>query len=491
MAETKAETAPEVEEPTTRAEILDALDDFDGAIKALNEVGVDNLTGEQAADLEGFLDARDELRTRLAGLPDPAAMKARIDSYHPVPRRPHIGGTSAKGTGSEVKADTIEATDSEFEKFLERGPFKSFGHFASCVKAGGDRPGHNPGGLLAQWKEGVYRSDNAIKALYGEDGLKAITGLNEFADSEGGVFVPTQLAAGIWKRSIDDDFNMLSLCDVIPVSGNSVRVRAVNDKSRANGARNGGVTGYWLNEGGQGTNTKPTYRSLELRLHKLMILVPATEELLEDSVAAESEINRVAAEEVRFMVNDALYRGTGVGQPLGLLNATCKVDVTSNNGANTTLSATDIDNMWARRARASGMGYIWLCNQDCEPQLAKLNYAVTNATHASFAYTPGEAFNGAGLPRLKGKPVYYNEFSETLGTIGDIMLIDPKQIAVAVKSTGVKSSVSTHLRFDYDESVFKFTFRLDARPYWETSLTRYKGSNALSPIIALESARDS
>jgi HK97 family phage major capsid protein len=145
--------------------------------------------------------------------------------------------------------------------------------------------------------------------------------------------------------------------------------------------------------------------------------------------------------------------------------------------------------MFARRAKASGNGLVWLVNQDTEPQLAQLAYTVAN-TAATFAYVPGTSL-ASGISQLKGKPVYYTEFNETLGTEGDIILLDPMEYVVAVKSTGIKASVSAHLRFDYDESVFKYTLRMDARPYWDASLTRFKGSNALSPVVTLESTRNS
>jgi HK97 family phage major capsid protein len=431
------------------------------------------------------------VKAELDVLPDPAAVKARVvqgDAYLNQPGRRPALGKSAKGTGeepAEVKA-RIDAGESEWEKYVDKGPFKSLGHFAHTVRAAGPRPMAVRDGMIGQWRDQVFKSDAAIKALYGDD-VKAVTGLNEFFDAEGGLLVPIQFSEGVWKRSLEDDFNLMSLFRPIPVTGNTITVRARQDKSRANGSRGGGVLGYWIGEGVQATNTKPTYRTITLKLSKCVVMVPATEELLEDTGAAESEIMSTAADELRFQIGDKLTNGTGVGEPQGYLNAACRVDVTAAAGANT-VTAANIDDMWARRPKPSGQGMVWLANQEIEPQLASLNYSTTN-TAATWAYTPGSAFNGSGMPMLKGKPVYYNEFSAALGTAGDITLIDPAQYAVAVKSTGVRSAVSTHLRFDYDEQVFKFVYRMDARPYWDAALTRYKGGNTLSPIVVIESTR--
>ena len=34
-----------------------------------------------------------------------------------------------------------------------------------------------------------------------------------------------------------------------------------------------------------------------------------------------------------------------------------------------------------------------------------------------------------------------------------------------------------HVRFDYDESTFRFIFRVDGQPWWSAPLTPYKGSS--------------
>jgi HK97 family phage major capsid protein len=484
--------------PPTRAELAEMYAEFHGAIKALQERGGDDLSGltaDEAAELTEFLDARDAVKADLDAMPDPAAVKARVtqgDAYLNQPgRRPSLG-RSVKGTGEEP-ADSdvkgrIDAGDSAWEKAVEKGPFKSFGHFAYAVRSNGGRVRKDDGGIFGQWRDMALTGDRAIKALFGDD-VKAASGMGEFIDADGGVLVPLQFSEGIWKRSLDDDVSLMSLMKPTPVSGHTLTIRARQDASRANGSRAGGVLGYWIGEGDQLTTTKPTYRTITLKLSKCIVQVVASEELLEDTSAAESEIMSAAADELRFQLGDKLVNGTGVGQPLGFLQAPCKVAISSvpAGGANT-ITAINIDDMWRRRSKASGQGLVWVGNQEIEGQLSFLNYATTN-TAATWTYTPGSAFNGSGMPTLKGKPVYYSEFASALGTEGDLILVDPSQYAVAVKSTGVRSAVSTHLRFDYDEQVFKFVYRMDARPYWDAPLTRYKGGQTLSPVVTIASTR--
>ncbi|MBR7040681.1 MAG: phage major capsid protein, partial [Clostridia bacterium] len=82
-------------------------------------------------------------------------------------------------------------------------------------------------------------------------------------------------------------------------------------------------------------------------------------------------------------------------------------------------------------------------------------------------------------------PVVPIEQCAALGTKGDILLADIGQYLIVEKTAGITRQVSMHIRFDYDESVFKFSWRLGGRPDWGSAITPYKGSTARSPYVAL------
>jgi len=493
MAQT---STPEAEAPDitqmTRHQLADEISSVESAIVSLRTKGGSDLkalSDEEATDLEALADYRDDLQAELTRRPNPTSIKARVDGIGNRPvTRPNLGGSPTEGTGTTPDYKSVESHEGEFDKFLKKGPFKSYGHLLHEVRAAGAQPA-NAGGLIGQWRDGVLRSENAVKALFGPD-VKA-SGLNEFSDAEGGLLIPLEFAQGIWERSMQQE-NLLQRIPQIPVTGNSLRVRAYQDKSRADGSRYGGVAGYWTGEAQQYTSSKPTFRYIDLRLAKLTVLVYTTDEMLDDMPAMSSEIQRVASEEFTFKINDALIRGVGSGMPEGLLKAAAKVTVSAVSGQGaSTIIGSNIDDMWARRAKPTGADYLWLANQDTERQLAQLNYTVsgTNSIIATWLYLPAGGITNSPTAMLKGRPVLFIEQAESLGTEGDLILFDPTQMACIVKNTGIQSAVSMHLRFDYGEQAFRFAFRMDARPYWETSLTRFKGSNALSPIITLNSTR--
>jgi HK97 family phage major capsid protein len=480
----------------TKVELIQERDGLKAQIEALDKKGVDNLTGQEVTTYSELLDQRAEYDTAIKAYPTPESIKARHDQHNAVTavQRPNMGGKTTAGNGAPTNTGSVEMktwqgfSETEVERFFTTmGPFKSYGHFFHDVRS---RTYNTHTEAMSRWQE-TMTSPEAIKAIAGDD-IKAIQGMGEFNDSAGGVFVVPQISDGIWNRSLENDFSFPGLPGIAlrPMTGNSITLRARNDKSRANGSRDGGVRGYAVAEGADGTASYPTFRTIELKLCKKMVLIPATEELLEDSAAANAEIADVAAAELRFVVNDACVNGVGNpgGDFKGLMAAEALVTVASSAGGTNTVTATDVDNMWVRRAKPSGAGYVWLGNQEIETQLSKLVYSVTN-TAGQFAYVPGGLFGDSVLPKLKGKPVYYTEFNAALGTTGDIILFDPSQYAIGYKTTGIRGSVSAHVYFASDQQLFKYTIRMDGRPLWDAALTRYKGSSSLSPIVVMPSTR--
>ena len=72
----------------------------------------------------------------------------------------------------------------------------------------------------------------------------------------------------------------------------------------------------------------------------------------------------------------------------------------------------------------------------------------------------------------------------TCGTAGDIMLANFSHYLLATKG-GVKTAMSEHLRFDYDQKVFKSSISYDGSPAWNNTLTPYKDANDQSACVAV------
>jgi HK97 family phage major capsid protein len=166
------------------------------------------------------------------------------------------------------------------------------------------------------------------------------------------------------------------------------------------------------------------------------------------------------------------------------LNSPCVVEVSKESGqAGSTVVTENIVKMHARLHRSSNPKAVWLINQDIEPQLHTLNQAV--GTGGQLVYLPPGGLSDKPFGTLYGKRIVTTEWNATLGTAGDIILADLKQY-LAVTRGAVKGASSMHVAFTTDEQAFRFTFRIDGQPWWNSALTPFKGTgNTQSPFITL------
>ena len=313
---------------------------------------------------------------------------------------------------------------------------------------------------------------------------RAASGLNEAIPSDGGFLVQKDFASELLKR-VYQTGQLANRCRRIPISGNSngLKINAIDETSRADGSRWGGVRSYWRDEAAQYTGTEPNFRQMNLVLNKLTGLCYATDELLADTVALEAVITEAFTEEFGFKIDDAIVNGDGAGKPLGIMNAGCKVGVAKETGqAAATINAKNIQKMYARMYARSVGNAVWFVNQDCWPQIFELHQAV--GTGGVPLFVPPGGISAAPYGTLMGRPIVPIEQCETLGTSGDIIFADLSQYLLIDKG-GIAAAQSIHVRFVYDEAAFKFTYRVDGQPIWNSALTPFKGTATVSPIIAL------
>lgn len=320
------------------------------------------------------------------------------------------------------------------------------------------------------------------------------TGLNEDggspAGSDGGFLVQTDFAAGIINQVFETGI-IASRCGSITISSgaNATTINGIDETSRATGSRYGGVRGYWMAEADEKTASKPKFRQIELKLRKLAALVYATDEVLADASQLESIVGEACVSELRFLLDDAILNGGGTTQPLGVLASGALVtqDAVSGQGAGTVI-AENVISMWSRLFAASRPNAVWLINQEVEPQLIQMKYEGA-AGGVYPVYLPPGGLSGAQYGTLFGRPVIPVEQCAALGTVGDIILGDFTNGYVLARKGDIKGDMSIHVRFIYDESVFRFVMRVDGQPVRASVLTPYKGSATQSHFVALSSTR--
>ena len=314
--------------------------------------------------------------------------------------------------------------------------------------------------------------------------VRAPSGASEGAPTDGGFLVGVDFAAAIFML-MHDMGNILSRTRKIPISANAngIKIPGVDETSRADGSRWGGVSSTWVGDGTTVSPTRPKFRLVELDLKKLLSLFYATDEMLADAENLASIAMQAFSEELMFKTEDALFNGSGAGMPLGFMKSPALVTIAKETGqATKTIVKENLDKMFARCWGPSRANAVWLMNQDVEPQLQTLNGQVGSA--GDLVYMPPGGLSQAPYATLKGRPIINVEYAQTLGTTGDIVLVDCSQIAVADKN-GIQAASSMHVAFNTDEQVFRFTYRVDGKPLWAAPLTPKNGSNTFSPFIAL------
>lgn len=349
------------------------------------------------------------------------------------------------------------------EEDPKRG-FKSFGHFA----------------LRVMDSHANVRGDEMLMQV------AAGTGMTQAVNSEGGVFVPPAFSKTIWEGVMQRSQSLLGDCDQIPVDQGveSVTVPAINETSRVDGSRMGGIRGYWKAELTALTESRPAFREVKLTPHELFVFCYISDKLLRNAPGTASRIlEQGAADEIAFKIGDAIIEGTGSGQPIGVVTAPGTVSVSKETGqAAATVLPANIRKMAARQHVNFRAGAKWYVNQDVIPVLEAMEFPV--GTGGVPAYLPPGGMSDTPYSRLYGLPVVPLEYCSTVGTVGDIILGNFRAYAAAIKGV-VDSAYSIHLKFDYAQTAYRLIFEMDGQPWLNSAITPFKGSNTTSPFVTL------
>jgi HK97 family phage major capsid protein len=309
----------------------------------------------------------------------------------------------------------------------------------------------------------------------------AASGMGTAVPSDGGFAVPLEVAAGI-EYDMFTTGDLLSRVDARTITGDAIAYNVVDETSRATGSRQGGVTAYWVDQGTAPNASQTKLARVEFKLRKVVTLGYMTDELVSDAAALGGELQVMFAEELVFAVEDAITEGTGAGQPLGYLGCACQVSVAKETGQGAaSINTANLSKMWARMTPRSKKTAVWLINGDAGPQLDFLSIPVgAGALEPRFVN-----YDNNGILTIKGRPVVETEYNASVGTVGDLVLIDLKKYRLARKG-GVTQASSIHVRFTQGEQTFKAEYRCDGQMMPRAALTPFKGgANTLSPVVVL------
>lgn len=333
--------------------------------------------------------------------------------------------------------------------------FKHMGDFAMCCLAASRRD-ETAIGRLGQMNEGI-----------GEDG---------------GYLVPPEFREGILKI-VEGEESLFSMTDRSTTSRNAVTQTL--DETTPWGTA--GIQAYWEGEAQAAAASNAKLGSTTLRLNKLFGRVDVTDELLEDAPQLDSYLRVKMPEVMTSILNLAIVSGNGVGKPLGIINSPALVTVAKEiSQPADTIHHRNIVKMWSRlygpwRSRA-----VWLVNQDAESQFHLMSFRDGTSTPVP-VYLPPNGLSATPYGTLMGRPVIPVQAMETLGDLGDIIFAAMPLYRTVTKTGGTRVDTSIHLKFDTDETVFRFIFRVAGAPWISKAIAPRDGANTYSAFVALAS----
>lgn len=355
--------------------------------------------------------------------------------------------------------NTIGKQKENFTEDPKKG-FKDHREFLVCVMQAGLNLG--------------YTEDQRLKYL-------ATAGSDEnstTSDPYGGFLIPAGFSPDVMSVMSEAD-PIAPFVTKIPMTNAVVPINARVDKNHSSSV-SGGLTVGRRAETQAATASRMQFEQVTLNAHPLFGLAYASEELL-----ARSPISFVAILEAGFkdefpskLINERL-NGTGNGQFEGVIAAPCTVSVAKESGQ---AGATILyENVVKMRARCWGYNNaIWLYNQDTLPQLMTM---VQNVGTGGVPVWQTSARDGEP-DRLLGRPAFATEYTQTLGTVGDIVLGNWSQYLEGTL-TPMQQAESMHVRFENHERTFKFWIENDARCWWRSALTPKVSTTTLSPFVTL------
>ena len=352
-------------------------------------------------------------------------------------------------TGEEEKNKLFS---DELEKFP--GPFPTFQKYLQTISYGGPLTKHL---VRAEMEEGDPES--------------------------GGYLVPEPMGELLWLDTLGASV-IFGRCRRVKMKSSTQKFPRIIDTDHSTNLFDG-LLFRFVAEKGSKTDTKPKVAEIELKARTLYAMTYVTNQLLQDSrPSAEKMLRKMYTNGSAWKMDEQIFRGTGAGSPLGILGSGGLITQAKESGqAASTIVWKNVVKMWSQLIPALQSQAVWYIHPSCTESIMDMN--VTVGTGGG----PVMVEAGAGvrpIPRqLLGAPIQWTEHCNYLGALGDIILAVPAAYVVGIRK-GLTIDVSTHLRFDKNETAFRGEMRIDGQPQIDETLKLRDGTHIVSPFIVLE-----
>lgn len=359
------------------------------------------------------------------------------------------------------EAAKIVETTSDKSKPIGPNQFKNWGEFVEAIGIAFKGGKRDP--RLVAWKDAATPDERKD--------------LVENVGASGGFLVPTEFYAQL--MAIEGEAGIVRpRATKIRMARRAVDVPVLDQTTTTAGIGHwfGGMQFYWIEEATSKTETNAKFRKITLVANKLIGYTEASDELLADSAISLGDFFNSSlgfAGGIAWMEDYAFLRGTGAGQPQGVVNAGATITV-ARQAIGTPIQYLDIVNMM-ESFLPSARG-VWVLNQSCMSNLFQMTVGTMNVWQPNMqAGVPGSLF---------GMPVIFTEKLPTVGNAGDVLLADFRYYLIGDRQATTIESTQFY-QWQYDLTSWRAVHRVDGQPWLSAPLTYQDGTIQVSPFVIL------
>ena len=333
---------------------------------------------------------------------------------------------------------------------------------------------------LEQWTRAMIRAQR--RGVIPEDGPRLQRSTDDGAVRAvltggeinlGGALIPEEMAPTLFTPSTTHR-SVWSMCTPWQMRSAILQVPAVYDKSHAAGAAPYGVKFRWNRPGVDSSTTalQSPIRTQQIRLDASGTVEAYTvvdTPLVEDAAAVFADvITMLFGVGLEWEMERVIVRGSGVEEPLGILNSPALVK--PSRGTADMIARSDVANLTARLLPACFRRAVWLFNPAAAAELLDVD--------ASIAARDSDAFS------IDGRTAIASEHCSALGTSGDLILADLGSYFIGERML-LTVQMSPHPKFEQYRTDVRAVARLDGQPGMVTPITPAQGTDTLSAFVSL------
>lgn len=307
----------------------------------------------------------------------------------------------------------------------------------------------------------VVRGDSQrLASVYG-----SVKTLEEGTGGTGGYLVPPEISTQLMQATMDNSA-ILPLVRRITVTSNVGEMPSLDQyvaptAGVGNTAFAGGIKPTKRKESATYTETETSFEMLKWQLNSMGGITYISNEMLSDAAAISGILRGLIATAIAAREEFYVFRGTGVDEPLGILNSAAAIGVSP--ATDNTVKYADALSIFSKFKQVNGQP-VWAMHPGIWPDIGV--FEVSAGSGGVFQSN----LNGALGNSLLGNRIVTSEHLPNPDSAGAFGLYDLGAYLLLEKG-GLQIDFSEHAAFTTGRGVFRFTKRMTGMPWMKSYIT--------------------